>query len=178
LLVLNLWGTLADKYGNYRILVITTIFIPLIPILWILSPNPFYLIFVPSLISGISWAGFNLAVGNFVYDNVNPQKRGLAVSYNRMLNGIGVFLGAGLSAILIKYLTISFIEPLFLIYLIGAIIRMIIVFWWIPKLKETRKTKKFGSSKRFRNILFKQAKSSFAEEAHEIMSIKEYLRMK
>jgi len=178
LLVLNLWGVLADNYGNYRILVVTTIFIPIVPILWILSQNPIYMIFVPSLVSGVSWAGFNLAEGNFIYDNVSQQKRGLAVSYYNLLNGIGVFFGATLSAILIKFLTVSFIEPLFLIYIFGGIIRMIVVFWWIPKMNEIKKTKKFGSSKKFKNILFKQFKSSFAEEAHEIMSIKKYLRMK
>jgi len=178
LLVLKFWGMLSDKYGNYRILAIVTIAIPLIPILWILSPNPIYLIFVPSLVSGVSWAGFNLAEGNFIYDNVNPQKRGIVVSYYNVLRGIGIFLGAGLGAILIKYLVVDFIEPLFLIFLIGGIIRMIIVFWWIPKMKETRKTERFRSAKAFRSILFKQAKSSFFEEAHEIMSIKKYLRMK
>ncbi len=178
LLVLRIWGKLTDKYGNYRILGMTTILIPIIPILWILSPNPIYLIFVPSLISGISWAGFNLAEGNFIYDNVTPQKRGLAISYYHMLSGIGIFLGAGLGAILIKYLTISFIEPLFLIYIFGGVMRMIVVFWWIPKMKEIKKTKKFGSSKVFKNIIFKQAKPTLIEEAHEIISIKEYLSMK
>lgn len=178
LLVLKIWGKLADKYGNYRILVIVTILIPIVPILWILSPNPIYMVLVPSLISGISWAGFNLAEGNFIYDNVSQQKRGLAISYYNMLKGCGVFLGAGLGAILIKYLTVSFIEPLFLIYVLGGVIRMIVVFWWIPKISEIKKTKKFGSSKVLKNIILKEAKPTLVEEAHEIMSIKKYLRMK
>lgn len=178
LLILKIWGKLSDKYGNYRILVIVTILIPIIPILWILSPNPLYMILVPSLVSGISWAGFNLAEGNFIYDNVSQQKRGLAISYYHMLKGVGVFLGAGLAAILIKYLTVSFIEPLFLIYIFGGIIRMIVIFWWIPKMKEIRKTKRFRSSKVFKNIILNQAKPTLVEEAHEIMSIKKYLRMK
>jgi MFS family permease len=175
LLVLNLWGVLADKYGNYRILVVTTIFIPIVPILWILSKNPIYMIFVPSLISGISWAGFDLSASNFVYDNVSSQKRGLAVSYLNLLNGIGVFFGASLSAILIKYLTVSFIEPLFLIYILGGIMRMGVVFWWIPKMDEIKKTKKFGSSRVFKNVILRQVKPTFIEEAQEILSIKKYL---
>ncbi|MEJ2268012.1 MAG: hypothetical protein P8X70_02975, partial [Nanoarchaeota archaeon] len=68
--------------------------------------------------------------------------------------------------------------PIFLIYIFGALCRMAVVFWWIPKFKEARNTEKPKSSKAIRNILFKQAKSSFVEEAHEIMSIKNYLRMK
>ena len=178
LIVLKIWGKFADKYGNYRVLGITTILIPIIPILWILSPLPIYLIFIPALIGGISWAGFNLATGNFIYDNVSQQKRGLAVSYFRMFNGIGIFLGAGLGALLIKFLTISFIEPIFFIFILGSIMRMIVVFWWLPKIKEIRKTGKFNSSKVFKNLIFKQSKHTLIEEAHEIMSIKKYLRVK
>jgi len=65
-----LWGRFADKYGNYKILAITSILIPTIPILWILHPSPIYLVLVPSIVSGISWTGFNLATKNFIYDNV------------------------------------------------------------------------------------------------------------
>jgi len=174
LLILNLWGKLTDKYGNYRILIITSIFIPLIPILWILSPSIIYLLLVPSLISGMSWAGFNLAAGNFIYDNVSPQKRGTAVSYYNMLNGIGIFLGAGLGALLIKFLDTEFLEPIFVIFIIGTIARILVVLIWVPKLKETRKTKRFDT-KAVKHILFKEAKPTLLEEAHEIASIKNYL---
>lgn len=178
LFVLNFWGKFADKYGNYLVLYITTILIPIIPILWIISSSPIYLIFAPIMIEGISWAGFNLASGNFIYDNVSKSKRGLAVSYYNMLIGIGTFLGAGVGAILIKFLTIKAIEPIFLIFLIGGVARMIVVFLWLPKIKEIRKTEKFNSSKTLKSILFKEVKPTLSEEAHEIMSIKKYLETK
>lgn len=178
LLFLELWGKFADKYGNYRVLSVTNILIPIIPILWILSPSPIYLILVPSIISGVSWAGFNLSARNFVYDNVSQQRRGLALSYYNLLSGIGIFLGAGIGALLIKFLTISFIEPLFLIFIIGSIARMIVVFLWLPKIKEIKETKKFDSSKALKNIIFKEAKPTLIEEAHEIIHIKEYLTLK
>jgi len=98
LVFLGMWGKFADMCGNYKILGITSLLIPIIPILWIISPSPIYLILVPALVGGVSWAGFNLAAGNFIYDNVTKPKRGLAVSYYNMLNGIGIFLGAGLGA--------------------------------------------------------------------------------
>ncbi len=176
LLVMKIWGNFADKFGNYKVLAITSLLIPIIPILWILSPSPIYMILVPSLISGISWAGFGLSSGNFIYDNVTNQKRGLAISYYNMTIGIGVFLGAGLGALLIKYLTISFIEPLFFIFLLSGVARMIVVFNLIPRIKEIRKTEKIDGNKALKNLIFKQAKHSLVEEAHEIMSIKKYLR--
>lgn len=178
LIILELWGKFADKYGNYKILGISSILIPIIPILWILSPNPIYLIFVPSLVSGISWAGFNLAAGNFVYDNVSQQKRGLAVSYFNMLGGLGTFIGAGIGAILIKFLTIQIIEPIIAIFLIGAVARMLIVSIGVAKIKEVRKTEKLDKTKGIKNLILSEVKPTLIEEAHQIMSIKEYLEEK
>ena len=175
IMVMGLWGKFADKYGNYKTMCITTIAIPTIPILWILHPSPIYLILVPSLIGGTAWAGFNLAVNNYIYDNVTPQKRGICVSYNNMLQGIGLFFGAGLGAILIKYITITSIEPLFIIFGISALIRMVVVFISIPKLKETRKMKKFKSKTVLKNLVLKEGPSTLSEEAHQIMSIGDYL---
>jgi len=159
------------------ILNITCILIPIIPILWVLFPFPIYLILIPPLISGISWAGFNLAAGNFIYDNVHQQKRGLAISYYNMLIGIGVFFGAGLGAILIKFLTVSLMKSIFIIFIGGSIVRMIVVFFGLPKLKETRKKGKFDSSQALKNIVLKHGKQTLLEEAHEIVSIKKYFRV-
>ncbi len=178
LTVLELWGKFADRYGNYRVLGIASILIPIIPILWILSPNPIYLIFVPALISGISWAGFNLATGNFIYDNVSQQKRSLAVSYFNMLGGFGTFIGAGIGAILIKFLTIQIIKPIIAIFIFGSLMRMIVVFYGIPHIKEIRKTEKFNGTKSLKDIIINEAKPTLIEEAHQIMSIKKYLEEK
>ena len=175
LLVLELWGKIADKYGNYRVLGITSLMIPLIPILWIFNPSPIYLIFVPQLIGGISWAGFNLSAGNFIYDNVSPQKRGFASSYYNMMLGFGIFLGAGLGALLIKFLTIEIIEPIAAIFLISTVARIIAVTIWLPKLKEIRKTKKFRGMRTLKEIIFKEAKPTLLEEFHEIIHIKKYI---
>lgn len=174
--LIGLWGKFADRYGNYRTIMITSFFIPFIPILWTLSTSPVYLIIVPSIVGGLAWAGFNLAAGNFIYDNVSQTKRGLAVSYYNMLFGIGTFLGAGLGAILIQYLPIGLIfEPIILIFLISGIARILVVLFWIPKLKEVRKTKRFSGKSAFKNIILKETKPTLIEEGHQLMSIKKYL---
>lgn len=178
LVVLELWGKFSDRYGNYRVLSITSLIVPTLPILWILSPSPVYLILIPSLISGVSWAGFNLAESNFAYDNISHEKRGLAISYFRMLNGIGIFLGAGLGALLIKILTIEFIEPIILIFFIGAIARMFVVFTFLPKIKEVKHKHKFHGTRTFKRIIFKQAGPTLHEEIHEIASIPKYFETK
>jgi len=175
LLLVGLWGKIADKYGNYKVLVITTLFLPITPILWILHPSPIYLILVPALVGGIVWGGFALAIGNFIYDNVGKQKRSLAISYYNMLWGIGVSAGAGVAALLIKYLPTWIFEPIILIFILSSIIRMVAVAWWIPKLKEVRKIKKL-SSKRLEKTIIKEIKPTLIEEAHQISSLGHYLR--
>jgi MFS family permease len=175
LLLVKLWGKLADKYGNYRVLIITTFLLPITPILWILHPSPIYLIFVPALIGGVAWGGFALATSNFIYDNVGKQKRSLGSSYYTMMWGIGVSAGAGVAALLIKYLPTWIFEPIILIFIIGAITRMIAVAWWIPKIKEVRRTKKL-TPKKLEKTFIKEIKPTLIEEAHEITSIGHYLR--
>lgn len=178
LLLIELWGKFADRYGNYKVMVISSFFIPAIPILWILSKSPIYLILIPSIIGGISWAGFNLAAGNFIYDNVSQERRGLVVSYYNMLFGIGTFLGAVLGAILIKYLNTSFVQPIVLIFMISGVLRMITVMVGLPRLKEVRKTKRFTGRSAFKNIILKEARPTLVEEFHQIMSIKRYIQKK
>lgn len=174
--VLQLWGKFADRYGNYRTLAVSCIIVPFIPLLWIANPHPIYLILIPSLLGGIAWAGFNLAAGNFVYDSILPKKRAIAVSYYNLLHGIGVFLGAGLGAILIKYIHTESITPIFVVFIIGSVLRFLVIVIFLPQFKEVRKTKKFKSSRVFKNIILKQAKPTLIEEIHQISSIKEYLR--
>lgn len=177
IIVMNFWGKLADKYGNYRVIVLSSIAIPTIPILWILSPNPIYLILGPSLIGGVFWAGFNLASANFIYDNVSSQKRGLAVSYHNLINGIGLGIGAGIGAILIKFTPQFYFKPIVLIFIFGSLIRALVVFFGISAIKETKQTQKF-KSQAFAKIVLKQAKPTLTEDMHQLMSIKTYLEEK
>jgi len=153
LLTIRFWGDFADRYGNYKVIQITSFLIPFYPILWLLSSNPVYLIFGPALLGGIVFAGFNLSAVNFVYDSVRPDKRGLAVSYFNVLNGFGIFLGAGLGAILVKYLSINFMDKLLFIFIISAFARMSVSLIFIPFIKEIRKTETFDSKKALREIL-------------------------
>ncbi len=173
ILILELWGKFADKYGNYRVMALTSVLIPILPLLWIIHSSPIYLILLPQVVRGNTWAGFNLAAGNFIYDNVSAEKRGLGVSYYYMVWGIGVFLGAGLGALLIDVLKTTWIEPLMLIFIISTITRMIVVFWWIPKIKEIKKTEKLKRNA-LKNIIFRDVKPTLIEEFHEITHLKKY----
>ncbi len=173
LFTLELWGKLADKYGNYKTISIISLLLPVIPILWIISTNPIYLMLVALFITGVLGGGFVLCSGNFVYDNVSDSRRALTVSYLNILIGVGIFLGAGLGAILIRFWTISLVEPIVAIFIFGSLVRMLVVHLFLLKFKEVRKTKNFDGKKALKNI-FRGFKPTLFEEVHQIMSIKKY----
>jgi len=175
LFFLEFLGKISDKYGNYKVLLISSFLMPAIPLLWILYPSPVYLALVPSIIGSVAWAGFNLAAGNFIYDNVSPEKRGLALPYQNMLIGLGSFFGAGLGALLIKYLHTISLKPIIIIFILSGVLRTFAVLFWIPRLKEVSKKNKNLSIETLEHLIIKDAKPTLVEEAHQLMSIKSYV---
>jgi MFS family permease len=177
-ITLNLWGKIADTYGNYRVIALTTILIPITPLLWILSENTFYLFLVPALIGGTAWTAFLMASGNFIYDNVKKEKIGNAVSYFYSLVAIGAFLGGIIASILLKNLDTNWIKPLYLIFIIGTIARIIVVSIFVPSLNEVKKKKKFKNLRDLEKEIEKEVKPTIKEDMHQIMEIRQYLREK
>lgn len=178
LFFLELWGKFADKYGNRTTMIITSIIIPIIPLLWLISDNPIFLAIIPSILGELAWTGFNLASGNFIYDSVTPSRRGIVVSYYNMLNGIGVFLGAGLGGILIQYLSVNGYNPLIIIFVISAVARLIVLLLFLPKVQEVRPTTKFKFHHLLRWGTIKQIKPLILGDFQQLVSIKDYIRGK
>ena len=139
LVTMPLWGILTDRYGSVKIMQTTAWFIPFIPIAWIISPNIYWLIFI-QVISGITWAGFNLAAGNFTYDAVTPQRMSICSAYMLVLSGMGAFLGAILGGLLAS-LPITFMNIFFFVFVISGIARLIVISVMLKKIKEVRPVK-------------------------------------
>lgn len=176
LVFVEIWGKISDRYGNYKILAITTMLIPVVPIIWILSDSAIYLIFVPGIIRGIAWSGFDIASNNFIYDNVRPEKRGRAVSFYNMMVGIGTFAGGVISAILIKIIKDSAIHPIKIIFIISSLMTMLIVYLWVSKITEAKvKPKKRQDLKKY---FLRNLRPTISEEAHQIVHLKKYLIVK
>jgi MFS family permease len=173
LMVMKKWGRFADKYGNYTVMKLTLIFISIYPLLWLVpSPPLWYLLFGTELVGGIAWAGFNLAGSNYIFDCVTPPRRGIAVSYFNMLNGIGVFLGAGLGAILVGTLDITFMNILLFVFVVSGVARLVGGLVLIPHIREVRPTEKFDSSHALRNLVpFKRVNNLF-ENTYEFLTKK------
>jgi MFS family permease len=150
LMFLPLLGKFSDRFGNIKLMCICVGMAFVIPLLWVLSPMvggglalKLYLLFVPSIVSGFTWAGYNLAMSNYVYDAVSSNSRSFGVSYMNLVVGVGTFIGAGIGSAL-ALLEISFMNTMLFIFLLSAILRFVIAFVGLGYLKEVRHVRKFN----------------------------------
>lgn len=131
------WGSLADRFGNKRVLVFTGFLIPFVPLLWIFSQNYWYLLFV-EIFSGIAWAGFNLVTANYVFDLVGSQNRMLYTAYYNSLTTFSIFLGA-LAGSQLKYVGLFFgINGFLFLFAISFLCRFAVALFFLTKLRELR----------------------------------------
>ncbi len=135
------WGKFGDKYGTIKLLKINGLLIFLVPLLWMFSRNIAYLLGV-ELLSGIVWAGFNLAAGNFIYDAVTREKRPLCVAYSNILRGVGIFIGSIIGGYLATNIAIGSMNKILLVFLVSSILRVAVALIFLPVLKEVRPVEK------------------------------------
>jgi MFS family permease len=96
-LMLSTWGRMADVYGNRLILIVTSVSLPVIPLLWLLSDHFWWLVAF-QVLSGLSWSGFTLATGNMLYELVPRSRRAAYVAFHNVGTAAGVFAGAMIGA--------------------------------------------------------------------------------
>jgi len=152
LIFLPLLGKVSDRFGNVRLVTICSWAIAITPLLWIMSTlirsglmMRFYLLIVPSVVSGFGWAGYNLAVNNYVYDAVSGPKRSFGLTYMNLIIGIGMFVGASLGSLL-AWINVSFMNSILFIFAVSTIGRMLVAIVGLRFLREVRHVKKFSSN--------------------------------
>src|SRR2546428_2797277 len=92
-LTLKPWGLLVDRYGNKRVLKVTGLLVPFLPMLYVISTEFYYLIAV-NFAGWVIWAGLSLGLQNYVFDAVRPEDRAKGVAVWNAVNALGGFLGA------------------------------------------------------------------------------------
>lgn len=145
-LVLNRWGRLADIFGNRVILRVTGFSIPVVPVLWVLSTDFWYLLLVQAF-SGLIWSGFSLSASNYVYDLTTQRKRAGLMAIHAVASTALVFMGAALGSGLALVLPTSiswgpiqfeWLTVFYGIFLISAALRLAVAFVFLRKLQEFR----------------------------------------
>jgi MFS family permease len=140
------WGRIGDVFGNRRILAVAGVVICILPSLWLVSQNFWYLLAIQA-VSGFAWAGFSLAASNFVYDLIGPQHRATYLSVHNVLAGIGIFCGASLGGYLGSVIPVeieisgtvySWLSPLCGLFIVSSVLRALVMLILLPKLREVR----------------------------------------
>jgi MFS family permease len=153
LVAFPIWGRHADVVGNAKILKITSFLIPTVPLLWLLSKNPFFLIMVECY-SGFIWCGFNLCATNFIYDAVSPEKRVRCLGYFNLINGIAISMGAFLGGFLADKLPPMGGYRLLTLFFLSGFLRWLAHFLLSPNFREVRdSTHKTSSVKLFFSVV-------------------------
>ena len=151
LVFLPLLGKFSDRFGNAKLTKICAALVFVVPLLWVSSlliKDSFllkiYLLFVPAIVNGFAFAGYNLATSNYIYDAVRKEKRGFCSSYIDIISGVSLFIGSMIGAI-IAWRGISFMSPILFIFLISGVSGFFVFVFGAKYIKEVRPVKKFSS---------------------------------
>jgi len=155
LIFMPVWGKFSDIYGNLKTMRLTSRLIPLVPFLWIISIYIFlynsafvipYLIVI-ELFSGIIWAGFNLAAGNFIYDAVSRERMAICTSYFNIISGIGLLVGALLGGFIASFSFSLFgLDRILIVFLLSGIARYLVHASMASKIEEVREVMHFNGN--------------------------------
>ena len=167
------WGLVADRYGNRIVLKVAAITLVVIPLLWFISRNFYFILFIQFL-TGIAFAGWLLSTLNFMMDAVTTTKRARCSAYMVFTNSIGIFTGAMIGALLssradaiINYAApgISVFSPLYLVFLASSIVGCIVILIFLPRFHEVRRVSDSNMKDMFMMLinlrLFSGARSRF-----------------
>jgi MFS family permease len=149
-LMISHWGKHIDQYGNRNILEVTSYIIATFPIQWYLlhfiqGPLVFYLAVGIQIVGGLAWSGYNLTLGNYIYDAIDPQNRLRMTSYHNVFKGSGIVIGGLLAGVLpnIPLAESGVMETLFsngilICFAVSAAARILVIRIFMPRIHELR----------------------------------------
>ena len=120
------WGSLADRYGERKILAVTGIMICFVPFFWLFVSSPVHILLV-NLLSGFAWSGFDLVAFNFLLAVTPSEKRPQYVANHTFLKGIATVAGAFVGAIIVTRVesaSFLWLHGLQIIFLISFVLRL------------------------------------------------------
>lgn len=148
-LMLTTWGRIADVYGNRLILIVTSVSLPIVPAIWLLSDN-FWALLLFQALSGLSWSGFTLSVGNLLYELVPQTRRAAYVAFHNVGTAMGVFAGAMIGALLVGVLPpravlfggSGIVSNLLYLFVISGALRGVLAALLARRVRELRKPRR------------------------------------
>ncbi|MEW5739477.1 MAG: MFS transporter [Myxococcota bacterium] len=153
-LFLPLWGHAADRFGSRKCLTLSAWLILALPLPWLFpTTSPalhFAVILVSQVWAGLAWAGHELCSFNFQLDSAPPADRARLISAINAINGVMLFLGASLGAVLVVAVPEPW-NPFFVVFVASSAVRLLTCVVLLPKLKEVRVVEHIS----YRDLLFR-----------------------
>ncbi len=124
---LRFFGWLNDHWGARKVMLLTHFLIPIVPVLWIYTYQPWDPWFV-QILSGAFWAGQGLAAFNFLLDISPAEGRPRYVALFQISVALSLAVGAALGGVVVE--TFGF-ATIFLVSGIGRLIGAIILWRFV-----------------------------------------------
>ena len=137
MLAVSYWGRRADIIGNRWIIRVCCLGISLLPSLWLVCREVYFLIVI-QILAGIFWAGFNLCSSNFIFESVTPEKRTRCISYFNTFNGLAICAGNILGGFFATHLPPVFGYRLLGLFFLSSVMRIITSTFLLRSVKEVR----------------------------------------
>lgn len=155
-LTLSTWGRISDVFGNRLILRVTSMLVPILPLLWIMSENFWYLLALQS-VSGLAWAGLSLSAGNLLFDLVPSRQRATYAAFHNVATALGVFVGGMFGAGLVLILPpltpwlggATVASSLLSVFVVSSALRALIAIVLVRRVREMRRPRKAMSARTF-----------------------------
>jgi MFS family permease len=138
-LFMPVWGRACDSYGPRKVLLVGGVLISIAPVLWVFG-NSLPSIFIIQTIAGFSWAAFEMATLNFLFDATTQQNRASSIAVYNVANGLIGLLGSLAGGFLIVHNSL-FWSPYLIVFVASGVIRLLLTFVFAPRLKEVRSVK-------------------------------------
>ena len=130
-LFMGFWGRRADKSGHLKVVRLTALMIPFVPIVWLISHSITYLI-IFQVFSGFAWSGFNLASTNLLYESAAPERRTRAIAVYNALSGTAMCVGALIGGFIATRLPEIAGQSFLTLFLLSGILRAAVVVFLLP----------------------------------------------
>jgi MFS family permease len=155
------WGKRIDRAGSIKVLKITSLFVPFVPLGWLPSHSLWWLA-IMQVFSGFAWAGFQLSSGVFIFDATPPQNRTRYIAVYNSLIYLGASVGALVGGVVTPLLPPIMGSPFLSIFAVSGAARLAVALFFLRRIKEVRKVPQIEASE----LLFSDFQRPWIDRAY------------
>ncbi|NLE45933.1 MAG: MFS transporter [Chloroflexi bacterium] len=125
----RLFGSLVDRWGAYRVRVLTNFIVPIMPWLWILARSPWHT-GPAQILGGFMWAGYNLANFNLLLEFTPEDQRTHYTALYQIALTLSTAGGAALGGVIAEHWSYS---AIFFLSGAGRLIAGLLFIWLVRR---------------------------------------------